>query len=71
LAGPVNGIVATESATATKSATPIAHTPPAVNVVGAEEMEIRAVRTTTEALLYTPGVNAESFGPDPRTDWTL
>lgn len=54
--GPIDGYVATESATATKSAAPLIKTPRAVSVVGAEEIEARGgASIVSEALLYTPG----------------
>lgn len=54
--GPVDGIVATQSATGTKSDTPILETPRAINVVTKEEIQARGgAQTYVDALSYTPG----------------
>lgn len=68
--GPVQGYVATRTATATKTDTPILETPQSITVVGAEEMETRNVKTLEDAIKYTPGVQL-SYGStgDPRTSW--
>src|SRR6478735_7150190 len=68
-AGPVNGYVATRSATGSKDNTPIIAIPQAVSVVGREELDDRKALQVDEALRYTPGVMAEPFGVDPDTDW--
>jgi iron complex outermembrane receptor protein len=68
-AAPVNGYVATRSATGSKSDTPIAAIPQSVSVVGREEIDDRKALKVDEALRYTSGVTAQPFGPDPDTDW--
>ncbi|MFT4149806.1 MAG: TonB-dependent siderophore receptor [Paracoccaceae bacterium] len=60
--GPVNGIIATRSSTATKTDTPILETPQTVNVIGREQMEQQSVVTVTEALRYSPGIVSGTNG---------
>lgn len=67
--GAVNGYVATRSTTGSKSNTPIIAIPQAVSVVGQQEIEDRNAQTVDEALRYTAGVAAQTYGPDPDTDW--
>ncbi|WP_229708101.1 TonB-dependent siderophore receptor [Tistrella bauzanensis] len=54
--GPVAGYVATRTATATKTDTPLLETPQSVSVVTRGQMAARAVTTEGEALAYTAGV---------------
>ncbi len=67
--GPAPGLVAKRSATGTKTDTPVLETPQAVSVITADQIRQQAAATTSEVLRYTPGVNAEIFGADPRADW--
>lgn len=68
--GPVDGYVAKDTTTGSKSATPLKLVPQSVSVVGGAEMADRGVvNKVDEALRYTPGVTAEPFGTDPDTDW--
>ncbi|MCC0808637.1 TonB-dependent siderophore receptor [Methylobacterium sp. W2] len=69
--GPVDGYVATRSATATKTDTPIIRTPQSISVVGAEQIKAQGSQTLSEAVRYTPGIYANQFGPDTRLDWFL
>lgn len=48
--GPADGIVATRSATGTKTDTPIIETPQAVSVVTREELDKRGAQTVSERL---------------------
>ncbi|WP_372394722.1 TonB-dependent siderophore receptor [Azospirillum sp. HJ39] len=68
--GPVAGYVATRSAGATKTDTPLVETPQSISVVGAEELEARNVQTLEDAVKYTPGV-VLSYGSvgDSRSSW--
>lgn len=67
---PVKGYVAKRSATGSKSDIPLKDIPQSVSVVGKQEMDDRGVvNKVDEALLYTPGVNAQPFGTDGDTDW--
>ncbi len=65
------GFVATRSTTGTKTDTPLIETPQTINVVTRDEMEVRASQSLTQALQYTPGVNAGYYGgtTDVRYDW--
>jgi len=67
--GPVKGIVATQSATGTKTDTPLKNTPQAVNVVTRDQMEAQGAATVTQVLRYTPGVVAQYSDTDVRHDW--
>jgi len=67
--GPVTGIVAKKSATATKTDRAIAETPQSITVTSSEQIRQQAATTTSEALRYAPATNAEIFGADPRADW--
>lgn len=65
--GPVNGYVATDSASATKTGTPLIETPQTVNVITADQMEDQGVTSVSQALRYVPGVVAE-YRPSTRYD---
>lgn len=67
--GPDKTIVAADSATATKTDTPIVETPAAVSVVTQKEMEDRGVKDLQEAISYTSGVLVDEFGSDNRYDY--
>lgn len=60
--GPVVGVLASQSATATKTDTPILTTPQSISVVTKDQIEQQGVTNLTEALRYTPGVTTVSFG---------
>lgn len=66
--GPVDGIVARQSATGTKTDTPLKETPQAINVVTKDQMTAQGSATLTQALRYTPGVISQ-YGDDSRYDW--
>jgi len=59
--GAVDGYVASRSATATKTDTPILEIPQAINVVSAEQVQNQGARNLTQALRYTPGLNVGGF----------
>ncbi|MBB4004736.1 TonB-dependent siderophore receptor [Aurantimonas endophytica] len=67
--GPVEGVVASRSATGTKTDTPIVETPQSISVVTADQIEILNAQNPSEALRYNAGVQVERFGADPRYDW--
>ncbi len=67
--GRVKGIVATRSATGTKTDTPLIETSQSISVITADRMEQQAVTSVTDALAYTAGVRAGTFGVDSRYDW--
>jgi len=67
--GPVDGIVATRSATGTKTDAALIETPQAINVVTRDQMEEQGVQSVTESLRYTPGVVGQYGDNDVRHDW--
>ncbi|OJT26157.1 ligand-gated channel [Archangium sp. Cb G35] len=69
--GPVNGYVARQSASGTKTDASLLETPQSVSVVGREQMDAQQAQSIVEATRYTPGVRSESFGADSRNDWFL
>ncbi|WFS04769.1 TonB-dependent siderophore receptor [Rhizobium tumorigenes] len=66
--GPVEGFVATQSATGTKTDAALKNTPQAINVVTRDQMTAQGSATLTQAFRYTPGVISQ-FGDDSRYDW--
>lgn len=60
--GPVDGYVARQSLSGTKTDTPIAETPQSISVVPRQQMEDQEVESVAEALRYTPGVFSEYRG---------
>lgn len=50
--------------TATKTSLQPEETPQVINVIDNEQLEIRAVKSLGEALLYTPGINTDFYGAD-------
>lgn len=66
---PVKGYVAGQSATATKTDTPIAETPQSISVIGTTEIEARQAQSVSETLNYTAGIQPDKFGYDKRLDW--
>jgi hypothetical protein len=64
-------VFATTAAGVMRTDTPILETPRSVSVVTQQQMQDRGVRSLVEALQYTPGVTAGSFGNDNRGDWTF
>ncbi|MEM1371391.1 MAG: TonB-dependent receptor plug domain-containing protein, partial [Pseudomonadota bacterium] len=65
---PVDGYVADVTATATKTDTPIREVPQSISVITADQIKDQGARTIQDTLRYTPGVAAEGFGLDSRTD---
>ncbi|MGZ0078983.1 TonB-dependent siderophore receptor [Methylomonas sp. YC3] len=63
------GFVATTSSAASKTDTPLLETPHSISVVTDDQLEAQNVGTIAEALRYTPGVQSESFGFEPRTTY--
>ena len=66
--GPIQGYVAHQSATATKTDTPLLETPQAISVVGREQMQAQNAQSLVEALRYTPGVISNFGTVDTRFD---
>lgn len=69
--GKVNGYVAEETTTGTKSDTPLREVPQSISVVGTEQMRDQGVQNLQEALRYVPGVVADGYGYDSRNDFAL
>ncbi len=61
--------VAESASTATKSDIPIVETPQSITVITRNRMDAQEVNTLAEALRYTAGVQAETFGFEPRLTW--
>ncbi len=59
--GPVDGIVATRSATGSKTDAALVEIPQTINVITAAEIKARGAQSVTQALLYTPGMSAGGF----------
>lgn len=64
--GPVDGYVATQSTTGSKTDTPIIETPQSISVITADQMDSRAAGSLGESFRYTPGIIAEQWGTDQR-----
>jgi iron complex outermembrane receptor protein len=60
--GPVVGYLANQSATATKTDTPVLTTPQSISIVPKDQIVDQGAQNITEALRYTPGVTISSFG---------
>ncbi len=60
--GPVNGYVAKQTGTATKTDTPIAKVPQSISIVTKDQIEDQQALSVAEALRYTPGVFTEYRG---------
>lgn len=58
--GPVRGIVASRSATGTKTDASLLETPQSISVVTKDQIESQGARNVAEALRYEPGVVSES-----------
>ena len=58
--GPVDGYVATRSATGTKTDTPLLEVPRTVNVVTRDQIEAQQPQSVKEALGYTPAVQNQT-----------
>ncbi|WP_374655513.1 TonB-dependent siderophore receptor [Dongia sp.] len=59
---PVEGYVAKQSATGTKTDTPLIETPQSISVVTRDEMETRNVTDMSQALAYTSGLVSGGHG---------
>lgn len=61
------GYVSDEVASATKIGVPLTETPQSVSVITRNQLAAKGVDRLSEALRYTPGVQGETFGFEPRT----
>lgn len=66
--GPVRDYAAKNTATGTKTDTPLNEVPQSISVVGAEQIRDMGAHNVQEALRYVPGVVADAYGLDQRTD---
>ncbi|KRE08994.1 hypothetical protein ASE61_05520 [Bosea sp. Root670] len=66
--GPVNGYVATRSATGSKTDTPLIEVPQTVNVVTADQIRAQGAQSVSESLRYTAGVRGETYGAASQFD---
>ena len=66
--GPVDGYAAGLSATGTKTGTPLQEIPQSISVVTSEAIRDQGAQNLQDALRYTAGVVADSYGIDSRTD---
>ncbi|MBB6306085.1 TonB-dependent siderophore receptor [Xanthobacter tagetidis] len=69
--GPVQGYVARNTITGSKTDTPIIEIPQSVSVVTRDQMDDRQVQNVGQALDYSVGVLGQPFGTDPRFDAPL
>ncbi len=69
--GPAATIAARQSATATKTDTPIQKAPQSISVVTAEEMALHQPKSVKEALSYTPGVAVGTRGASNTYDYLI
>ena len=60
--GPVVGYLASQSATGTKTDTPILTTPQSISVVTKDQIADQGAQNLVEALRYTPSVSLDTFG---------
>ncbi len=63
------GYTAESQVTATKSDIPLIETPQSITVITRNRMDTQEVNTMAGALRYTAGVQAETFGYEPRFTW--
>ncbi|WP_346673024.1 ferrichrome porin FhuA [Escherichia coli] len=69
--GPAATIAARQSATGTKTDTPIQKVPQSISVVTAEEMALHQPKLVKEALSYTPGVAVGTRGASNTYDYLI
>lgn len=64
-----SGFVPYASNAGSKTNALLIEVPQSISIVSQQEMEARQVITVDEALRYTPGVQADEYGVEPRFDW--
>ena len=67
-AGAVDGYVAKEGISGTKTATPLQEIPQSISTVTRKQIEDRKPQDMSQALSYVPGVRVNVSGYDPRFD---
>ncbi|AFI83044.1 TonB-dependent siderophore receptor [Methylophaga nitratireducenticrescens] len=65
---PIDGYLASNTASVNKTDTPLLETARSVTVVTADQIRDRKVQTVEDALRYTAGVQVSGSGHDPRFD---
>ncbi|KYP12830.1 MAG: ligand-gated channel protein [Limnobacter sp. CACIAM 66H1] len=68
---PVDGYKANSTFSATKTGTPIVETQQSISVITRDRIEDQGALTLQDALGYTAGVSAGSYGFDNRGDWAF
>ncbi|WP_409562925.1 TonB-dependent siderophore receptor [Hyphomicrobium sp. MC8b] len=66
--GPVTDYLAAATETGMKTDTPLNEIPQSISVVGAEQIRDQDAQSVQDALRYVPGVVADGYGLDSRTD---
>lgn len=66
--GPVKGYVASRSTGGSKTDTPVLEIPQTVNIITRDEIDAHVPQNISQAVAYTPGVVAETFGQLARED---
>lgn len=66
--GRVEGYVARTSTAGTKTAAPIIETPQSITVIGRDRIEVQQSTSASEVFQYTPGINADTYGNNSRSD---
>ncbi|MER5172999.1 TonB-dependent siderophore receptor [Thioclava kandeliae] len=66
--GAVTGYLAPATETGVKSGVPLAEVPQSITVVTSTELEARKPRQVEDAIAYSAGVNASTWGTDDRYD---
>jgi iron complex outermembrane receptor protein len=64
-----SGFVPYASNAGSKTNALLIEVPQSISIVSQREMEARGVITVNEALRYTPGVQTDEYGVEPRFDW--
>jgi iron complex outermembrane receptor protein len=64
-----SGFVPYASNAGSKTNALLIEVPQSISIVNQREMESRGVITVNEALRYTPGIQADEYGVEPRFDW--
>ncbi len=64
-----SGFVPYASNAGSKTNALLIEVPQSISIVSQREMEAREVITVNEALRYTPGVQTDEYGVEPRFDW--
>lgn len=67
--GPVTGYRAKRSASANKTDTPLNETPQSISVIPRAQIEDQGAANLQDAMRYSAGVFANTFGFDNRGDW--